>query len=134
MRVAALNHASYEWIHHEPIARQFGLSTAQLEVIRDTSSTEATAHRETTLTKLQAAVLAFTDASTIAIKVPDLVFDNLRNEWKAVVGAGESEEAVHGLLVETTLTVASYNMASRVIVALDVGGKMNEPVPTPGQN
>lgn len=54
-------------------------------------------------------VLRYADAMTRSIDVPQSVFDELKKLF--------SEQEV----VEITATVASYNMVSRFLVALDVG-------------
>jgi alkylhydroperoxidase family enzyme len=56
-----------------------------------------------------AAVLRFTDAMTLDVRVPDDVFAELKKHF--------SEREV----VEITATVGAYNCVSRVLVALDVG-------------
>lgn len=55
------------------------------------------------------AVLAYTDAMTLDVAVPEAVFARLR------LCFGEKE------VVEITATVAAYNCVSRFLVALDVG-------------
>lgn len=65
------------------------------------------------LSEQQWAVMAYTDAMTRDIKVPDAVFTELR-KW-----FNERE------VVEITTTVAAYNCVSRFLVALDVG-EMND--------
>jgi alkylhydroperoxidase family enzyme len=54
-------------------------------------------------------VLAYTDAMTLDVRVPDAVFAELKKHF--------SEQEV----VEITATVAAYNCVSRFLVALDVG-------------
>lgn len=49
------------------------------------------------------------------VKVDDKTFERLKK-----VGFGEQE------IVEVTATVASYNMVSRFLVALDVGEQNNQ--------
>ena len=57
------------------------------------------------------AVMAYTDAMTLDVSVPDAVFERLRGCF------GERE------VVEITATVGAYNCVSRFLVALDVGEK-----------
>ncbi|KAF7981778.1 hypothetical protein HWV62_31857 [Athelia sp. TMB] len=123
LRVAALNGAAFEWIQHEPVGRAEGLSTAQLYAIRDTSLSAPT---PSVLTSLQAAALAFADASTKHVKVPDDVFDALKSELESSE-SGSSDD----LVVEAVAVVATYNMVSRFLVSLDVAGKSDEAVPWP---
>lgn len=61
------------------------------------------------LNEMQCAVLAYTDAMTVGVRVSDEVFARLRRWF--------DERAV----VEVTATVAAYNCVSRFLVALDVG-------------
>lgn len=56
---------------------------------------------------------------TKEIKVPDDVFDGLKRYLN------------DRQVVEATVTVAGYNMVSRVLVALNVDGKMDTLVPVP---
>ena len=60
------------------------------------------------LSPAQWAALAFTDAMTVHVAVPDEVFDAVRAHF--------DERQV----LELTVTAATYNMVSRVLVALDV--------------
>ena len=60
------------------------------------------------------AVLQYADAMTRSVSVPESVFEAMK---KALEKEGMGEQQV----VEVTVTVASYNMVSRFLVALDVG-------------
>jgi len=66
------------------------------------------------------AALAYTDAMTIDIKVPDDIF--------AALKAHLSDKEI----MEVTATIASYNLVSRVLVALDVGDMAGVEVPDVG--
>jgi AhpD family alkylhydroperoxidase len=103
LRVAVLNDAAFEWAAHEPIGRRAGLADPQLRVLRRPDATA-----EPVWTPVQAAVLAFTDASTRAVAVPDPVF------------AGVREHLDDRQVVELTALVAGYAMVSRFLVALEV--------------
>ncbi|MBB3082895.1 carboxymuconolactone decarboxylase family protein [Geodermatophilus sabuli] len=103
LRVAVLNDAAFEWAAHEPIGRRAGLVDLQLRVLRLPD-----ARAEPVWTPVQAAVLAFTDASTRAVAVPDEVF--------AAVRAHLDDRQV----VELVALVAGYAMVSRFLVALEV--------------
>ncbi|MEU1177918.1 carboxymuconolactone decarboxylase family protein [Streptomyces sp. NPDC005820] len=99
LRIAVLNRAPYEWTAHEPEARRAGLDDAELaELGRDKPELGARMSR----------VIAYTDAMTRDLHVPDELFDALRADFT------DTE------LVELTATVAAYNMVSRFLVALDV--------------
>jgi alkylhydroperoxidase family enzyme len=125
LRVAARNHAAFEWIHHEHVGRDHGLHTTQLWAIRDLSSLPPPG----VLSPLQAAALAFADHSTAAVRVPwDVTFE-LQEQLK-VVGSAHSLD-VDDLLVEAAAVVATYNMVSRFLISLDVGGMSDDAVPWP---
>jgi AhpD family alkylhydroperoxidase len=101
MRVAILNGAPYEADQHAPIGRAEGLSEAQLDAL-------PTWHDSDAFDPQLRAVLAFTDAMTREIRVPESVF--------AVIRAAFDERSI----VELTATVAAYNMVSRFLEALQI--------------
>lgn len=68
-----------------------------------------------------AAVLSYTDAMTVDIRVPDEVISKLKQHFT------ERE------IVEITSTVGAYNCVSRVLVALDVGERNAQTGPKEGQ-
>jgi 4-carboxymuconolactone decarboxylase len=107
LRVASRNGADYEWSAHEPLARQAGLGD---EAIGSVSAGTPGAHGGSGggLSPAQWAALTYADAMTVQVAVPDAVFDAVRAHF------GERE------VLELTVTVAAYNMVSRVLVALDV--------------
>jgi alkylhydroperoxidase family enzyme len=63
------------------------------------------------------AVLAYADAMTLDVNVPEEVFKNLKSKF--------TDKEV----VEITATIAAYNCVSRVLVALDVGERNGQGVP-----
>lgn len=65
-----------------------------------------------------AAVLSYTDAMTLDVRVPDAVSAALKREFN------DKE------VVEITATIASYNCVSRFLVALDVGERNAQTGPT----
>jgi AhpD family alkylhydroperoxidase len=101
MRVAALNGASYEADQHVPYALKEGVSQAQLDALPQWENSNLFDGRER-------AVLAYTDAMTRTVQVPDRVFEAVRTSFD------------DRLLVELTATVAAYNMVSRFLEALQV--------------
>ncbi|WP_327434184.1 carboxymuconolactone decarboxylase family protein [Streptomyces sp. NBC_01236] len=103
LRIAVLNRAAYEWTAHEPEARRAGLVDTQLAAVRAENAAE---HPE--LDARHRRVIAYTDAMTRDVHVPEGLFDALRADFS------DRE------LVELTATVAAYNMVSRFLVALDV--------------
>jgi len=102
LRVAVLNGAPYEWATHEPVGRAAGLSDTELAVAQAGTGLESlgAGHR---------AALAYADAMTRDVEVPDEVFDALSAHFDA------------RQTVELTATVGTYNLVSRFLVALDVG-------------
>ena len=101
MRVALLNRAPYEAEQHAPIALREGMSQAQLDALSDWEQSPLFDERER-------AVLAYTDAMTRNVQVPEGVF-------AAVSVHFEPQQ-----LVELTATVAAYNMVSRFLEALQI--------------
>jgi 4-carboxymuconolactone decarboxylase len=99
LRIAVLNDASYEWAAHEPPARAAGLSADDLEAIRSGAALQGTA---------LGVALRYADAMTREVTVPDAVFAEVRSVF--------DEQQV----LELTGTIATYNMVSRLLVALQV--------------
>jgi 4-carboxymuconolactone decarboxylase len=108
LRVASRNGADYEWAAHEPLARQAGLGDEAIRSVSAGTPGADGAPGAGGLSPAQWAALAYADAMTVHVAVPDEVFD--------VVRAHFSEREV----LELTVTVASYNMVSRVLVAMGV--------------
>lgn len=101
LRVAVLNRAPYEFAQHTPVGLAEGLSPAQVDAVAEWEASALFDARAR-------AVLAYTDAMTRQVQVPDALFDALR-------GFFDERE-----LVELTATVASYNMVSRFLEALRI--------------
>ena len=101
MRVAVLNGAPYEAEQHAPIALKEGVTQAQLDALDGWET--ASCYSDT-----QRAVLAYTDAMTRNVQVPDDVFEAVR------------AQLTPKLVVELTATVAAYNMVSRFLEALQI--------------
>ncbi len=102
MRIAHLNRASYEADRHAPIALREGLQAAQLQALTQAEVPAGLFDAR------QYAVLAYADAMTRSVQVPDAVFDALRPHFSKVE------------LVELTATIAAYNMVSRFLEALQI--------------
>ena len=102
MRIAHLNGAPYEADQHAPIAQKEGLAQAQLDALPDW---QAAPER---FTPLQREVLALCDAMTREVHVEEAVVQALRGRL------GERQ------LVELVATIASYNMVSRFLEALQI--------------
>jgi alkylhydroperoxidase family enzyme len=96
-----LNRAPYEFAQHAPVALAEGLSQAQVDAVptwSDSALFDACARD----------VLAYADAMTLQVQVPQVRFDALRSHL-------DDRE-----IVELTATVASYNMVSRFLEALQI--------------
>lgn len=102
MRIAHLNGAPYEADQHAPIALQEGLTQRQLKALPDWRS--ATAEYST----VQQDVLALCDAMTRDVHVDAAVVQAVRSNL------GDRQ------LVELVATIASYNMVSRFLEALQI--------------
>ena len=117
-RVALINEAWFEWDAHLPIlAKAFeteGNVAEKLKVIEEKNPRE-----KGSLSDTQWAVLHYADEMTKHVKVHQSTLHKLKE-----LGMNDQE------IVELTVTVASYNMVSRFLVALDVGEK-NEKGPDP---
>jgi len=101
LRVALLNGADYEYRAHLPFALQEGLSQEQIDAIPGWQLSERFDQRERT-------VLAYTDAMTRGIRVPDAVFAEVRRHF-------DERETV-----ELTATIGGYNLVSRFLVAMQL--------------
>lgn len=101
MRIAVINGAQYEFKAHVPFALKEGLTQVQLDALAADRSPEG-------LTEADRAVLAYTDAMTRAVRVPEDVFAAVRRHF------AERE------LVELTVTIAGYNCVSRFLEAIQV--------------
>ncbi len=121
LRVAARNGADYEWVAHAPLARQAGLGDEQMAAIAVGSGSAgsgasggaggsggAGSAGAARLSPAQWAALAYADAMTMHVTVPDEIFQAVRTHFD------------DRQVLELTVTVATYNMVSRVLVALDV--------------
>ena len=100
MRIAVLNAAEYEFQAHLPFAREERVSEAQIEALR-TGNLALFDERER-------AALAYAEAMTRTIRVPDDVFAAVRRHF------AERE------MVELTATIGAYNLVSRFLEALQV--------------
>ncbi len=101
MRVAHLNKAPYEAEQHRPIALQEGLSDAQVDAV-------AAWEDSALFNRRQVAALRYCDAMTRTVDVPDTVFAIVREEFD------------NRGIAELTITIAAYNMVSRVLEALAI--------------
>ena len=102
MRVAALTGCDYVWkVHEARYAAGAGLSRDEVAALRGPTSAGI-------LMPGEQALLAYVDAMTRNVAVPDATYRSLRGHF------GEAE------IVELTLLVAAYNMQVRFLRALDI--------------
>ena len=102
IRVAILNNVEYVVRAHGPAyALKEGLTAEQVGALADWKSSNLFSDR-------QRAVLAYTDAMTRAIEVPDNLFAEVRRHF--------SERQT----VELTMLIGAYNMLTRFLQALKV--------------
>jgi alkylhydroperoxidase family enzyme len=102
VRIGYLNRCSYVVKQHVPLlTTPEGLTQAECDALADWRASNFFDGRER-------AVLAFTDASTREVEVPDAVFESLRSHF--------SERQI----VELTVLVGTYNMHTRMCHALKI--------------
>ena len=105
LRVAVLNRAAYEFDAHVPHALAAGLTQMQVDAVRRWPAVDAPCG----YTDDQALVLELADAMTRQIDVADALMARVQARFDA-----------RGT-VELVVTLAAYNMVSRVLVALQIG-------------
>jgi AhpD family alkylhydroperoxidase len=101
LRIAILNKANYEFVAHVPFALKAGMSQQQIDAVADWDSSKL-------FSQTDRAVLAYTDAMTRDVHVPDAVFAPLRQHFNARE------------ITELTATIAAYNLVSRFLEALEI--------------
>jgi 4-carboxymuconolactone decarboxylase len=102
VRVAHLNRTVYVFKQHVPqLSAPEGLSDAECDALADWRGAE-------TFTARERAALAYTDAMSRDVAVPDAVFDALRPHF--------SERQI----VELSVLIGLYNMHTRVFTALGI--------------
>src|SRR5271170_3475343 len=114
-RIAALNGAWYEWKHHYPLALEAGVDDALIQLVKKGKDWDLDGMQDMPVGTLRWTILRYVDAMTLNVTVSQQLFDDLRPWWT-------DQE-----IVELTAIIASYNMVSRFLVALDVG-EMNAKV------
>lgn len=108
IRVGLLNGAEYESKGHVPFALKEGIRREQIEALADW-------RRSKLFDEGERAVLAYTDAMTREVRVPEEVFGALRPYFN------DRE------LMELTATIAAYNLVSRFLMALEVDAEKAPP-------
>ena len=102
--VARLTGADYEFHHHAPELKKAGASDAQLRALDDPDAAASSDRFD----ELQRAVIRFAIASTRNVKIPDTIFDALKQSMSSTE------------IVELVAVTAAYNMVARFLVALQV--------------
>jgi alkylhydroperoxidase family enzyme len=102
LRVGILNDVAYVVnTHLERYALQDGMTQAQCDTIASWESSDA-------FDSAERSVLAYTDAMTREVHVPGPVFEALKSHFD------------ERQILELTVLIATYNMHTRVLAALDV--------------
>jgi alkylhydroperoxidase family enzyme len=101
IRVAIINHAQYEYKAHIPFALQEGMNQTEIDALSNWESSNVFGAAER-------AVLAYTDSMTRNIQVSDDVFADVARHF------GPRE------LTELTATIATYNLVSRFLEAVQI--------------
>ncbi|KAG4273611.1 hypothetical protein FPRO04_09478 [Fusarium proliferatum] len=105
-RIAVVNRAWYEWMHHAPLAINSGLSSESMnEIMRERVLLRS--ERPHGFNEKQWAVCVVADEMTRNVQVKDETF-----EWLKSLASDQE-------VVEVVATVACYNCVSRFLVALD---------------
>jgi 4-carboxymuconolactone decarboxylase len=102
IRVARVNGATYVVKQHVPaLAQAEGLTVAECDALADWPPSPLFSPRER-------AALAYADAITRDVQVPDPVFDELKRHF------------TERQIVELTVLIGAYNMQTRVLCALRI--------------
>ena len=107
--VAVLNGAEYEWVHHLPLYRGAGGSEAQAAALRRLRTEPERMLQDPAFDVAERALLQLIIESTLLVTVSKATFEAAR----AVLPDDRQ-------MFELVTVVASYNMVSRILVALDV--------------
>jgi 4-carboxymuconolactone decarboxylase len=102
MRVATLTGCDYVWkVHEKQYAAPAGVTPREVEALRDWRDSGVFGEKER-------ALLAYVDAMTQDVAVPDAIFDAMRKHFT------ERE------ILELTVLTGAYNMQTRLLRALDI--------------
>lgn len=101
LRVAILNRAQYEYVAHVPQALRSGITQEKIDALAGWQVSSL-------FSEVERAVLAYTDAMTTRVEVPEEIIGAVKRHF------GDRE------LVELTVTIGGYNLVSRVLVALAI--------------
>ncbi len=101
LRVAHLTEASYEWTQHVPLAKETGVTDAQVEAIPQGADSDA-------FNEVEKRVIRFTDEVTQDVKASAETFTALEK------GLGPRQ------MVELALAIGFYGMVARVMESFEV--------------
>lgn len=101
LRIARLSRSAYEWTQHVPVAREAGVTEAQIKAMTRWKSSSAFSDEER-------AVLQYTDEATRNVQVSDATFNALRKYMD------------DRRIVELVLSVGYWGMIARTLVPLQV--------------
>lgn len=102
IRIALVNDAPYEARQHTPIALECGATRGQIAALGEWRESAAL------FDEAALAAFAYTDSLTRDVKVPDAIWQALRAHF------------AERQCLEMTVLIASYNMVSRVLCALEL--------------
>jgi alkylhydroperoxidase family enzyme len=112
--VAVLNDAAYEFAHHAPELLRAGGTVAQVEALR-TLDLATLQERPPMFDVTEWAVLRLTCEMTRNVKVSEATFGNVQSQLSDT-----------RRLVELVGVIATYNMVSRFLVALEVDTEITD--------
>jgi alkylhydroperoxidase family enzyme len=101
LRIAQVSGADYEWAHHVPLAKQAGVSAAQIDGLSGWQESDSFNGRERS-------VLAYAEAVVTTRDVSDDVFEAVRSQL------GEDD------VIELTLVCGYWNMVACLLLALKI--------------
>jgi len=101
LRIGEMNRAEYEYEEHVPQALAAGITQQQVDELARWRESDA-------FDAGQRVVLAYIDAMTLEVEVPDAVFEAVRQLFD------------NRQVVELTALIAGFNLISRFLVALQI--------------
>ena len=110
LRIAIINKADIEYTSHIPFALKEGIRQEQIDALNAWQDAKV-------FDDAERAVLAYTDTMTRDVHVPDNIFDPLRPHFNARE------------LTELTVTIATYNLVSRFLEAVQIDHDHNRQTP-----
>lgn len=103
LRTAYLSGAQYEWTQHVPLAREAGVTEAQIDAIN-----RNLLDRDGLFDARERLVLRFTDELVLGVRVTDPTFAAMREEFPPCQ------------IAELVFSIGNYMMQSRAMVAFEL--------------